>query len=159
MAKPGAATVNRVKKMKRKSGGLLNTLSKRHRGFTLVEIMIVVAIIALLATIALPGFLRARKRTAASKILNDLRAIDSAVDQYALENGKEGGASVAVADWTSYVKAGTPLFETGAYRPYGEYGPQTVDSVPKVTAPGFTAFADLSDVAPSTFWTPFYETP
>ena len=47
--------------------------------------MIVVAIIALLAAIAVPGFLRARKRSQASKIINDLRLIDSAVDQYAIE--------------------------------------------------------------------------
>ncbi len=48
-----------------------------RKGFTLVEIMIVVAIIALLAAIAVPGFLRARKRSQASRILNDLRMIDS----------------------------------------------------------------------------------
>ena len=65
---------------------MLNKLNKRRGGFTLVEIMIVVAIIALLAAIAVPGFLRARKRSQASRILNDLRMIDAAVDQYALEN-------------------------------------------------------------------------
>src|SRR5437868_8570138 len=58
---------------------MLNKLNKRRGGFTLVEIMIVVAIIALLAAIAVPGFLRARKRSQASKILNDLRMIDAAV--------------------------------------------------------------------------------
>ena len=62
-----------------------NITSKKTRGFTLVEIMIVVAIIALLASIAVPGFLRARKRSQASRILNDLRLIDSALDQYAIE--------------------------------------------------------------------------
>ena len=53
--------------------------------------MIVVAIIALLAAIAVPGFLRARKRSQASKIINDLRMIDAAVDQYAIESGKKTG--------------------------------------------------------------------
>ena len=66
---------------------LKNSLAKRA-GFTLVEIMIVVAIIALLAAIAVPGFLRARKRSQATKILNDLRMIDGAVDQYAIETAK-----------------------------------------------------------------------
>ena len=47
-------------------------------GFTLVEIMIVVAIIALLAAIAVPGFLRARKRSQAVRVLEDLRLIDHA---------------------------------------------------------------------------------
>ena len=67
---------------------MLNKLNKRRGGFTLVEIMIVVAIIALLAAIAVPGFLRARKRSQASRILNDLRMIDAAVDQYAIETNR-----------------------------------------------------------------------
>ena len=68
--------------------------SKSRQGFTLVEIMIVVAIIALLASIAVPGFLRARKRSQASRIINDLRLIDGAVDMYAIENNKAGGQPV-----------------------------------------------------------------
>ena len=70
---------------------------KMEQGFTLVEIMIVVAIIALLAAIAVPGFLRARKRSQASRILNDLRMIDSACDQYAIETNRKTGDSVGVA--------------------------------------------------------------
>ena len=67
----------------------MNTPPLNQKGFTLVEIMIVVAIIALLAAIAVPGFMRARKRSQASRILNDLRIIDSALDQYAIENNKK----------------------------------------------------------------------
>src|SRR5207248_2226157 len=85
----------------------------KHAGFTLVEIMIVVAIIALLAAIAVPGFLRARKRSQAAKILNDLRMIDGAVDQYAIETARSGGFVVAVQDWTNYVKKDSILFHTG----------------------------------------------
>src|SRR3954469_14614649 len=92
---------------------MLNKINKRRGGFTLVEIMIVVAIIALLAAIAVPGFLRARKRSQASRILNDLRLIDSAVDQYAIENNKSTGFTVPVTDWTRYLKAGTNLYSTG----------------------------------------------
>ena len=58
--------------------------------------MIVVAIIALLASIAVPGFLRARKRSQASRIINDLRLIDNAVDMYAIENNKATGNPVNV---------------------------------------------------------------
>src|SRR6059058_1870717 len=93
---------------------MLKKLSAKRAGFTLVEIMIVVAIIALLAAIAVPGFLRARKRSQASKILNDLRMIDAAIDQYAIETGKKTGDPVDVTDWTNYVKKDTTLYTTGA---------------------------------------------
>src|SRR5213080_2951465 len=86
--------------------------SQAH-AFTLVEIMIVVAIIALLAAIAVPGFLRARKRSQASKIINDLRLIDSAMDQYAIETAKKSGDPIDVSDWTNYLKKDTTLYATG----------------------------------------------
>src|SRR5262247_965753 len=92
---------------------MLSKLNKRRGGFTLVEIMIVVAIIALLAAIAVPGFLRARKRSQASRILNDLRMIDSAVDQYAIETNRKTGDAVAVTDWTNYLKKGSLLYNSG----------------------------------------------
>src|SRR5438105_7648778 len=84
----------------------MKTAFSNRKGFTLVEIMIVVAIIALLAAIAVPGFLRARKRSQATRILNDLRMIDSAVDQYAIESNRKTGDAVAVADFTNYLKIG-----------------------------------------------------
>src|ERR1700688_238270 len=92
---------------------MLNAINKRRGGFTLVEIMIVGAIIALLAAIAVPGFLRARKRSQASRILNDLRMIDSAVDQYAIETNRKTNDPGAIKDWTSYLKSGTVLYNTG----------------------------------------------
>jgi prepilin-type N-terminal cleavage/methylation domain-containing protein len=131
---------------------MLNKLNKRHGGFTLVEIMIVVAIIALLAAIAVPGFLRARKRAQASRVLNDLRLIDSAVDQYAIETNKQSGTSVAVSDWTNYLKKNTALWKTGADLFGSTYGAQTVDSLPKVPS---TTYSSLSDVADPSFWSPY----
>src|SRR5882762_1788542 len=113
---------------------MLKAINKRRGGFTLVEIMIVVAIIALLAAIAVPGFLRARKRSQASRILNDLRLIDAAVDQYAIETNRASGFVVAVADWTNYLKKGSVLYNTGADLFTQAYGSQTVDSLPKATA-------------------------
>ena len=59
---------------------------RRESGFTLVEIMIVVAVIALLAAIAVPGFTRARKRAQNAKFLNALRVASDAADLYAIEN-------------------------------------------------------------------------
>src|ERR1700693_5903908 len=111
---------------------MLTKLSSKRAGFTLVEIMIVVAIIALLAAIAVPGFLRARKRSQASKILNDLRLIDGAVDQYAIETGRKSGDVVNVADWTNYLKKDTRLFSTGQDLFGDDYGTQTVDTLPIV---------------------------
>jgi prepilin-type N-terminal cleavage/methylation domain-containing protein len=132
---------------------MLNRINKRHGGFTLVEIMIVVAIIALLAAIAVPGFLRARKRSQASRILNDLRLIDSAVDQYAIETNKASGVAVNVTDWTNYMKKGGVLYNTGADLFGQTYGAQTVDSLPSV--PTLTK-SGLSDVADTSFWSPYH---
>jgi prepilin-type N-terminal cleavage/methylation domain-containing protein len=131
---------------------MLNKLSNRRGGFTLVEIMIVVAIIALLAAIAVPGFLRARKRSQASRIINDLRLIDSAVDQYAIENNKSSGATVNTADWTNYLKKNTNLWATGQDLLGNAYGVQKVDTLPSVPASTKTA---LSDVTDATFWSPY----
>jgi prepilin-type N-terminal cleavage/methylation domain-containing protein len=126
--------------------------SSGRKAFTLVEIMIVVAIIALLAAIAVPGFVRARKRSQAAKILNDLRLIDSAVDQYAIETSKRSGDPVDVTDWTNYLKKNTNLFSTGQDLFGDDYGPQTVDQLPHVPA---TAKTNLAPVADDSFWSPY----
>jgi prepilin-type N-terminal cleavage/methylation domain-containing protein len=131
---------------------MLKKLTTKRGGFTLVEIMIVVAIIALLAAIAVPGFLRARKRSQASKIINDLRMIDSAMDQYAIETTKKSGDGIDVSDWTNYVKKDTVLYATGQDLFGDDYGPQTVDSHPSVPANAKTTLSDVTDDA---YWSPF----
>jgi len=131
---------------------MLNKLNKRRGGFTLVEIMIVVAIIALLAAIAVPGFLRARKRSQASRILNDLRMIDAAVDQYAIETNRSTGNVVNTADWTNYLKKGSSLYNTGTSLLGSAYGTQTVDTIPRVPSNDYNV---LSDVATTGFWSPY----
>ncbi len=132
---------------------MLRKLNTKRGGFTLVEIMIVVAIIALLAAIAVPNFLRSRKRSQATQILQDLRVIDSAVDQYAIENNKAGGATVLWADVQKYIKTGTRLYTSGNADILGNaFTLPTVDSAPKVSTTSYNA---LSDVAPATFWSPY----
>jgi prepilin-type N-terminal cleavage/methylation domain-containing protein len=131
---------------------MLNKLNKRRGGFTLVEIMIVVAIIALLAAIAVPGFLRARKRSQASRILNDLRMIDAAVDQYAIETNRSTNFVVGVPDWTNYLKKNSILYNTGKSLLGSTYGSQTVDTIPQVPSGDY---AVLSDVASTGFWSPY----
>jgi prepilin-type N-terminal cleavage/methylation domain-containing protein len=72
--------------------------------FTLVEIMIVVAIIGLLAALAIPGFVKARKQSQGRRILNDARQMDAAIDQWALENGKKDGDTVDTVGAATYLK-------------------------------------------------------
>jgi prepilin-type N-terminal cleavage/methylation domain-containing protein len=130
----------------------MKTTSKS--AFTLVEIMIVVAIIALLASIAVPNFLRARKRSQATRILEDLRVIDSAIDQYAIENNKAGGANCNWTDIQAYLKRGSVLYNSGGSDLLGNfYVGYSVDSIPKLRS---TTYQKLSDVAPLDFWSPFY---
>jgi type II secretory pathway pseudopilin PulG len=114
--------------------------------------MIVVAIIALLAAIAVPGFIRARKRSQASRVINDLRLIEGAVDQYAIENSKQTGATVQTVDWIIYLKKGSALYNT-AQDLFGQsYGQQTVDSLPNVPLNTWNA---LSDVAGTAYFSPY----
>src|SRR3982750_1563222 len=91
---------------------MLTKLQSRRSGFTLVEIMIVVAIIALLAAIAVPSFLRARKRSQATATLETLRMIDGAKDQYAIENNKSNTTTPGPKDLAPYVKPGSKLYVT-----------------------------------------------
>jgi prepilin-type N-terminal cleavage/methylation domain-containing protein len=73
-------------------------------GFTLVEIMIVVAIIGLLAAIAIPNFVKARTTSQANACINNLRQMDAAMQQYALENKLGSSATYALTDIQPYVK-------------------------------------------------------
>ena len=80
----------------------------KKSGFTLVEIMIVVAIIGLLAAIAIPSFVRARTTSQTNACINNLRQMDGAKDQWAIENNKVDTDTVALTDIAAYIKGGTP---------------------------------------------------
>jgi prepilin-type N-terminal cleavage/methylation domain-containing protein len=82
-----------------------NAKAFRKAGFTLVEIMIVIAIIGLLAGIAIPNYVKARATSQATSCINNLRQIDSAANQFALEQHKRTGQYITFPDdLTPYIK-------------------------------------------------------
>lgn len=88
----------------------------RKSAFTLVEIMIVVAIIGLLAAIAIPNFVKARETARQNACINNLRQIDSAKQQWALETKAAPTAAPAMTDLApAYIKATPACPANGAY--------------------------------------------
>ncbi|MCG3150678.1 MAG: hypothetical protein PCFJNLEI_04169 [Verrucomicrobiae bacterium] len=87
---------------------MISKIRSNKAAFTLVEIMIVVAIIGLLAALAIPGFVKARKQSQGRRSLNDARQIDSAIDQWAIEKKMKVGDTIVLAEVATYVKGGLP---------------------------------------------------
>jgi len=136
---------------------LQNAPKTAERGFTLLEILIVVAIIALLASIAVPNYQRMRKRSQAVMVKEDLRMIDDAIGQYAFENNKGSGTPVVFDLLKPYLKPNSFLYATGADLFGNPFGPTFIVSIyPYPPAPTYEALKDVTDAA---FWSPFIPPP
>jgi len=132
----------------------MKTALHRHRlGFTLVEIMIVVTIISIIASIAIPAYGRARKRAQATRTLDELRMLEYALDRWAIEQNKAVGDIASLSDLRPYLKSGTVMADSGLDILGNTYGDIfSVDYIPKVNS---QTYDTLSDVAPASFWSPY----
>jgi prepilin-type N-terminal cleavage/methylation domain-containing protein len=90
--------------------------TRKTKGFTLVEIMIVVLIIGILLAIAVPNFIKSRETSRKQTCVGNLKQVDSGKEQWAMENNKTTGDAVVWADLTpTYVKSQPNCPSGGAY--------------------------------------------
>ncbi len=113
----------------KKGSNNMRTLPCPERGFTLVEIMIVVAIIGMLAGIAIPNYVQAREEARRNTCVNNLMQIDGAVARWALEQKKDAGDPVTYEDISAYL-ARTVACPSGGRSFADSYTLTTVDAKP-----------------------------
>jgi prepilin-type N-terminal cleavage/methylation domain-containing protein len=116
-----------------------NMKQSRKAGFTLVEIMIVVAIIGLLAAIAIPNFVKARATSQQNACINNMRQLTAAVNEWALETGQQTGASGAAGGQATFQPDLSPYIQLNSNSSIppcpagGSYTVNNVGQLPQVT--------------------------
>jgi prepilin-type N-terminal cleavage/methylation domain-containing protein len=100
----------------------MTKFKNRSKGFTLVEIMIVVLIIGILMAIAVPNFINARESSRKSSCIANLKQMDSGKEQWAMDNKAAAGASVAMTDLTPTYLKSTPTCPSGGTYTVGNIG-------------------------------------
>ena len=98
------------------------------------------------------AMIQARKRLQAKSILKDLRLVDGAVDQFAIENNRAADDPVPLEAWKRYIRKDSRLWRTGADCLGNPFGPQIVDKVPAIPR---ASYEHIKDVVPFDFFEPF----
>jgi len=123
------------------------------RGFTIIEVVVIIIIIALMLVIVIPHYFSEQKAAKAKRVKNDLVTLNSAIEHYALDNGKVGGFQPTFADLRKYLDPKADVYRRNGRDVFGEsYGPFIIGTRPSVPP---QAAAKLSDVTSQDFWSPY----
>jgi type II secretory pathway pseudopilin PulG len=143
---------------------MLKKLRTPTAGFTVIEALVVVLIIAVLAMIIVPGYRKAKKRSEATVVLNEARILDAAKERFAADNDQPGPTPVKAADIKDYLQPGTRLHDSIT----DKVGPTdifdrpyllgTVDQPVRVSPETVEQFRDIIDPK-SGFWGPSFAPP
>jgi len=126
---------------------------RARRGFTIIEVAVILIIIALMLIIIVPHLLSMLEARKAQRVKDDLVTLNSAIEHYALDNGKVSGMQPAFADLRKYLDPKTDIFRRNGKDAFGDsYGPFIIGARPSV--PPHTA-SKLSDAVSEDFWSPF----